>query len=105
MNNVNEKDWKLYRSRRAKWQEDCMEKLLEEYRKIIDMDAAPSERFWKLNDRIKDDKKLKGVLIESRRSLLVSNLASLLMEGTITLDDLDGFSEELIEQVKMMAEV
>ncbi len=100
-----ERDWKLYRRRIGQWQENFMDKLLKEYRDIIDSDKAPSERFWQLNDRIKDDKRYTGVLADNRRSRLAFNLADLLTEGAITLDDLDGFSDDLIDYVRRIAEM
>ena len=105
MNGVNEKDWKLYRSRIAAWQEAFMGKLLKEYAKIINSDENPSQRFWTLNDKIKADKELKGVLIDSRRSLLADNLAELLLEEAITIEDLEGFSDELIKRVKLICNI
>ena len=39
-----EPDWKIYRANIARWQENYMAKLLNEYRKIIDSPLAPSKR-------------------------------------------------------------
>jgi len=36
-----------------------------------------------------------SVFVDMRRSVMVMNLLSLLHEGAITKDDLDGFSDEL----------
>lgn len=96
-----EPDWKIYRANIARWQENYMAKLLSEYRKIIDSPKNPSERFWELDKRIKNDKRKPGVLIESKRSILFDNLAELLHDGAITLDDLAQFSEYAQEQVKL----
>ncbi len=41
-----------------------------------------------------------GVVAEVRRSQMLSNLVSLMNDGTITETDLDGFSDELVEAVK-----
>ena len=83
--NISEKDWRLCR----------------EYANLLNGDGAPSEKFWALNDRIKDDKRGIGVVIEMRRSLMLQNLVRLLREEVITLEELDGFSDELREQVKI----
>ena len=104
MNNVNENDWKLFLSRIGQWQENFMDKLLKEYRDIIDSDEAPSERFWKLEKRIKQDKRLKGVQIELTRKELDMDLAHLYLEGVITMEDLDGFSDEVKDFVRMVVE-
>ena len=96
-----EHDWKIYRANIARWQENYMSKLLCEYKKIIDSTLNPSERFWQLDERIKNDKRKPGVLIESKRSILFDNLAELLNDGAITLDDLSQFSEYAQEKVKL----
>ena len=66
---------------------------------------AFSERFWILNERIKNDKRKPGVLIESKRSILFDNLAELLNDGAITLDDLSQFSEYAQEKVKLYCDL
>lgn len=42
---INESDWKLYRSRIADWQETFMEKLCKEYISILQDDKNASDRF------------------------------------------------------------
>ena len=65
--NFSEKDWKLYRSKIAGWQEAYME--------ILRADEIGSERFWKLHDRIKEDKRSPGVLItRNSRSNMIDNI-------------------------------
>ena len=96
-----EYDWKIYKANIARWQENYMVKLLNEYREIINSDLNPSERFWQLYEKIKKDKKSPGVIIDSRRSILFDNLADLLNIGAITLDDLSQFSEYAQEKVKL----
>ncbi len=44
---------------------------------------------------LKKDERKVGVCADMRRSVMVMNLRSLLYEGAITKDDLDGFSDEL----------
>lgn len=99
---MSEKDWKLFRSKIADWQEAFMANLLEEYKTILSEDTKPSARFWKLEERIHRDKKLAGVQIDMRRSFMIPNLVILLNEGAITLDDLKDFSEDLQENVKFL---
>jgi len=50
--------------------------------------------------RIRLDKKKKGVLLEATRSNLFLNLACLVNEGAISLEELSDFSEELQELVR-----
>ena len=42
-----------------------------------------------------EDKRKVGVRAKMRRSLLLDNIVSLIQEGAISMEDLDGFSEEL----------
>ena len=100
-NDVNESDWKLFRERIVGWQEAFMEKLIAEYTIILqDGSKYASERFWEIEKRIKEDKRLSGVMCERRRSMLLSNMISLYREGAITEDDLEGFSDELLRRVR-----
>lgn len=94
-----EKDWKLFRSKIADWQESYMDRLNREYIAILSQDANPSDKFWKLDKRIKDDKKKAGVQLRMSRSNLIYNIVSLLNEGTISFEDLKDFSNGLKETV------
>jgi len=104
-NEINEKDWKLFRERLPKWQERYMARLVAEYSEILNQDAKGSDRFWELEERINSDKKKVGVVAEMSRSLMAKNIASLMMEGAITYDDLDGFSEELVGRLHSQLDV
>ena len=101
---IKETDWKLYRSRIGDWQEAFMEGLLNEYMAIINDEKLPSERFWELHHRIKEDSTKTGVIARNAHSSMISNIVHLLQEGAITYEDLDGFSDELIERVKFVYE-
>ena len=68
MNKFSEKDWKIFRSKIAGWQETYMDKLNKEYIEILSGDGKPSEKFWALEKRIKADKKDCGVQCEMSRS-------------------------------------
>jgi hypothetical protein len=95
MYSVKESDWKLFRKLLPEWQERFMERLLGEYAKMIAGKGLSSDRFWKLQKRIQKDARKVGVRAEMSRSVMDMNLRSLLHEGAITKDDLDGFSDEL----------
>ena len=56
MNRFSEKDWKLFRRKIAEWQESYMDKLNKEYMEILSGAGNASEKFWKLEKRIKEDK-------------------------------------------------
>lgn len=95
MNRFSEKDWKIFRSKIAAWQEAYMEKLNKEYIDLLNGEERASEKFWALEKRIKEDKKDCGVQCEMSRSNQFYIMLSLLNEGAITMDDLDDFSDDL----------
>lgn len=100
MNRFSEKDWKVFRSKIADWQEAYMEKLNREYIKLLSGKGDASEKFWALEKRIRQDKKDCGVQCEMSRSNQFYIMLSLLNEGAITLDNLSDFSEDLQETMK-----
>jgi len=93
------RDWKLFRERLPKWQEAYMDKLNKEYITILSVEGVASEKFRKLNDRIKEDIKHPGVLIEPSRNKMIFDILELLKDGAITKNDLEEFSEELSEHI------
>lgn len=95
MNKFSEKDWKLFRSKIAVWQEAYMEKLNKEYIELLSGEGNASDKFWALEKRIRGDKKDCGVQCDMRRSNQFYIMMSRLNEGAITLEDLDDFSEDL----------
>ena len=101
---VTKKDWTLFRNKIAGWQENYMDRLNKEYVELLSGDAAPSEKFWALDKRMKEDKRKKGVRIEMSRSELIYNIVALINEGAISLDDLKEFSDELKETVRFLSE-
>ena len=99
---ISKADWKLFRERIGNWQERYMEKLSKEYVKLLTSHGNSSDHFWELEKRIKQDKKHPGVLIEMNKSEAIWNIAILVKKKVITMDDLEGFSEDLIEAVKLI---
>ncbi|MBQ3418289.1 MAG: hypothetical protein IJH32_10715 [Ruminococcus sp.] len=59
---VNEKDWKLFRKLLPGWQEAYMEKLIEEYKELLNNDERASEKYWVLEKKVNKDKYNSGVL-------------------------------------------
>ena len=104
MYTVKEQDWKLFRKKLPLWQESYMDKLNQEYIGLLSGEGLASDKFWKLEKKILEDKRSIGVVADMRRSQLYSNLLSLLANEIIREDDLDGFSEELTETVKNAAQ-
>lgn len=103
MNNFSEKDWKLFRNKISEWQEAYMEKLNKEYIVLLSGEGNASDKFWKLEKRIREDKKDCGVQCEMSRSNQFYIMLSLLNEGAITFDDLEDFSDDLKDTRKHFA--
>lgn len=98
------KDWTLFRDKITDWQESYMDKLNKEYIELLSEDANPSDKFWKLNERIKEDRKKTGVQLEVKRSALIYNIISLIHESAISFEDLEGFSDQLRETMRFLIE-
>lgn len=101
---ISKKDWKLFQEKLPIWQDAFMGKLNQEYIAILSKDGNPSDLFWELEKKIKQDKRRPGVSMEMQKQYLLYSLSSLIVDGAITLDDLDGFSEELKDGVKYLVE-
>lgn len=78
-----------------------MDRLNKEYIELLSEDANPSEKFWRLDKKIKEDKKKTGVQLEMRRTNLIYNIISLISDGVISFVDLEEFSDELKEAVSV----
>ena len=95
------KDWALFREKISDWQEAYMNKLNKEYIELLSGEGRTSEKFWALEERIRNDKKDTGVQLKMSRSNCIPNIISLLNEEVITMEDLDEFSDELKETILM----
>jgi len=98
------RDWLLFRNKIVDWQEAYMDRINKEYIELLSEDVNPSEKFWRLDKRIKEDKKKTGVQIEMSRSNLIYNIISLISDGAISFEDLEEFSDELKETVSVFVE-
>ena len=101
---ISKKDWKLFQEKLPIWQDAFMGKLNQDYIAILSKEGNPSDLFWELEKRIKQDKRRPGVSMEMQKQYLLYNLSSLIVDGAITLDDIDGFSEELKDGVRYLVE-
>ena len=103
MNKFSEKDWKLFRNKISDWKEAYMEKLNKEYVALLSGKGNASDKFWKLEKRIREDKKDCGVQCEMSRSNQFYIMLSLLNEGAIFMEDLEDFSDDLKEIMQHFA--
>ena len=96
MGDVAERDWKLFRELLPKWQERYMEKLIDQYIEILNGSSTASEKFWALEKHVNRDRLCSGVIVNDvRHSTMHREIASLLIDNVITLNDLDGFTEDI----------
>ena len=98
------RDWTLFKNKVADWQESYMDRLNKEYINLLSEDTNPSEKFWRLDKRIKEDRKKTGVQLEISRSNLIYNIISLISDGAISFENLEEFSDELKETVNNFIE-
>ena len=76
-----------------------MERLTKKYIEILSSPGNASDHFWELEKRIKNDKKHPGVMLEMRKSEAIWDIAILIKKKVITLSDLEGFSQDLIDSI------
>ena len=96
------RDWKLYREKIGEWQEHYMEKLVKEYADYLCSDLPASTKFWEIEKSIKRDRKTPGVCIELRKSDMFWDIAGLINDKVISMDDLEEFSNDLKEAVALI---
>ena len=99
---ISKSDWKLFRARIAEWQENYMERLVKKYIEVLNGTKNASDKFWKLEERIKKDKKHPGVMLELSKGNMIFDIVALINSGVITTADLEGFSDELRESVDFL---
>ena len=99
---VSKSDWKLFRTRIGDWQEAYMERLVKEYMDLLDGAENASDKFWKLEERIKKDKKHPGVMLELSKENMIFDIVELINSGVITTADLEGFSDKLRESIDFL---
>ena len=99
---VNEADWKLFRKRLPEWQEAHMNKLNQKYAALLAGSGSAADKFWELEKWINIDKRSVGVVARMSRSNMYHNILALLDEGVITHADLEGFSEDLRNHMRLL---
>ena len=99
---VSKSDWKLFRERVVDWQEAYMERLVKEYMDLLDGAENASDKFWKLEERIKKDKKHPGVMLDLSKGNMIFDIVALINSDVIITADLADFSDELKESVDFL---
>ena len=99
---ISKKDWALYREHLPEWQERYMERLIAQYKTLLDGNAPASDKFWELDKRIRADKKKPGVVVEMSKQEMIYQIVEMLHDKAITFSDLEGFSDDLISTVQFL---
>lgn len=82
-----------------------MEGLVKEYVEFLNDDTKPaSEKFRKLEERIKKDKRHPGIVMELSKSEMIWDIVRLIRLNVIVYDDLSDFSDALQHEVKRILE-
>ena len=102
MEEISKQDCKLIRERLPEWQEHYMERLAKEYIDLLSAPGNASDHFWELEKRIRQDKKHPGVILDVQKSNVFWDIALYVRDEVITMEELDGFSEDLIDAVKLI---
>ena len=100
--NISKSDWKLFREKLPEWQESYMERLNNEYVALLTSNEKASDKFRALEERIKQDRRRPGVILEMSKADAVWNIVRLIHDGVITIDDLTGFSNELRDSASFL---
>ena len=83
-----------------------MEGLVKEYVEFLNDDTKPaSEKFRKLEERIKKDKRHPGIVTELSKSEMIWDIVRLIRLNVIVYDDLSDFGDELQQEVKRILEM
>ena len=79
-----------------------MQRLIEEYIKMLQGPENASSKFWELERKLKSDRLNPGVSLVLDKQEVINDIANMVKIGVITIADLEGFSEELINEVKRL---
>ena len=99
---ISKQDWLLFRNKIGEWQEAYMGRLLREYAELLQSESLASEKFLELEQRIKKDKRSRGVVLEIKKQNVIYDLVAMLLDGIITFDDIKDFSDDLKDAVRSM---
>lgn len=86
---ASKKDWALFRSKIAGWQEAYIGKLNKEYIELLSSGGSEADKFWELYERMRRDKRCAGVQISMRGSDPLPIICCLINEGVIQFGNLN----------------
>lgn len=99
---ISKADWKLFQDRLRLWQDNYMQRLIDGYIEMLQGPGNASSKFWQLERKLKSDRLNPGVSLVLDKQELINGIVNMIKIGVITIDDLEGFSEELIREAKRL---
>ena len=99
---ISKADWKLFQDRLRLWQENYMQRLIDGYIEMLQGPGNASSKFWQLERKLKSDRLNPGVSLVLDKQEVINDSVNMIKIGVITIDDLEGFSEELIREAKRL---
>lgn len=99
---ISKADWKLFQDRLRLWQDNYMQRLIDGYIEMLQGPGNASSKFWQLERKLKSDRLNPGVSLVLDKQELINDIVNMIKIGVITIDDLEGFSEELISEAKRL---
>ena len=99
---ISKADWKLFQDRLRLWQENYMQRLIDVYIEMLQGPGNASSKFWQLERKLKSDRLNPGVSLVLDKQEVINDIVTMVKIGVITIDDLEGFSEELIREAKRL---
>ena len=99
---ISKADWKLFQDRLRLWQDNYMQRLIDGYIEMLQGPGNASSKFWQLERKLKSDRLNPGVSLVLDKQEVINDIANMIKIGVITIDDLEGFSEELIREAKRL---
>ena len=102
MNEVNETDWKYFRSQLDTWREHFLSKVNQKIASILtDEKLNETDKFWKLKKACEQKAWLLSDCFDDiGRSTMLLRLAAMYKNKIITNDDLQTFQDESVKQIE-----
>ena len=102
MNEVNESDWKYFRSQLDTWRERYLSKVNQKLASILsDNKLNETDKFWKIKKACEQKERvLSNCFDDIRRSTMILRLAEMYKNKVITTEDLQAFQDESIKQIE-----
>jgi hypothetical protein len=104
---VLESDWKLFKNNLTVWRENYLVKINEEIVSILsDKKITETQKFWKVKKQIDNKVEiLKDCFDDIRRSMMLIKMMMMYKNKIINMENISGFSKDVVENVKNFNEI